>query len=211
MNIIMNIINKLISVLCVFFIASAFISPYMVFAEQYSYQLNILYDGKTLSIGNYSAEAKFGTYKVELISFERNVIETSEFEIFNTLPQTIADIIPYNEEGILINIYYPDGSKFAHVDVSGFSKYRPNKESPDQGEQNLNSISEEEVKQAIRNIITNSSNYNPDGTYPDTNEAQQSGDEYREAKRMFEIFMIVSVLAVGIMAFVVWRFKKPRP
>ena len=120
--------------LCLFIFLTSI--PFISAEEEASeYQLNLIYDGKNLSFGNLSREVPFGVYRVELISLSGKVIETSEFPIINNLSQTFKVFVPYSKEGILLNIYHPNGTLIFHANVSQYA--RPELKTPDKYQLNF--------------------------------------------------------------------------
>ena len=69
-----------------------------------------VYDGKNLSFGNLTKEAPPGNYEVKIISLKGEVIESYEIIKINELPQTFNVFFPDTKDGILYNVYYPDGT-----------------------------------------------------------------------------------------------------
>ena len=167
------------------------ISSFSVPAEETpeNYYLNLFYDGKNLSFGNVSREAVFGIYNVEVLSLGGVVIEKSEFVLMDNLSQTFKVIVPYSEEGMLLNIYYPNKTLMFYTDISVYA-----------GEEYQN-ISGEEKEIKIQNIVSSRMNE----TYTKELEEKQKTTE-----KWFTVLIVATIIIVGIPVLYVWIFKKPR-
>lgn len=199
---------KIISFLLVFLIAGFFVSADEVPEE---YQLIFIYDGKNFnslelrviypeSQSNfvydkedlspsidYSKDAPFGAYNIELVSLNGLVVEKSEFLIINNLSQTPIILVPYSEKGALLKISYPDGAPMFVIDVS---RYAPEYEN----------VSKETKQKGIENIMNISQ---------DTGGSEYE-KQYRESRKWFVILVIACVILIGFMLLYVWKYKMAR-
>ena len=153
------------------------------------YELNFVYNGQNLSFGEFSKEAPGGLYRVEVISLSGKVLETSEFDITSGESSQMLMVIPYSEEGILLNVYNENGTLMFYTDISQYAgeKYR--------------NVSAEEKEIKIQNIVSSKMN---------ETQMKEVEKRYEETKKWFTVLLIAAVLIVGAMVFYVWGYKMPR-